>query len=98
VKRITFIEFESGDPMPDWVTSVTDNENSRWERGGDLFVYPDGGMMDQDWSSLLSAFGPVRAVEPDADAVRTVAYELRCKAESLIVRADAMILQFGIKE
>jgi hypothetical protein len=97
MKRITFIEFETGDPLPEWVTYVTDNEGHRWDRDGDMFVYQGGGMDDYSWEGLTSLYGPIRTPEPSPDEVRMAAYELRSKAELLVARADAMMAEFGIK-
>ena len=90
MKEITYIEFEPGDPRPDWLTDVIDSDNDTWKPVGDVMHCVSDAADDRPWENLLRVLAPIRTSKPSDDALRAAAQKLRDQAAELIARADAL--------
>ncbi len=90
MKEITFVEFETGDVMPEWVTEIPDTDGDMWTRVGNSTVFKFPGCMNKSWNDF-TLYYTVKLEKPSDDVLREAAQELRYQAAELIRRADAMM-------
>jgi hypothetical protein len=64
VKTYTVVEFEPGDTIPDWVTTVVDGEGDTWTREPlNMFSCPELNG-SRSWHQILGTYGPIRVNLP----------------------------------